>query len=95
ASVDQITVVSVEKQTLEVEKTKNKASQSAYLLASAYQIIVVSVEEQTLEVEKTEVVISHQEEDIGEASQTKESEEEVEQNKEEVVEGKDDDDGNS
>ncbi|KAF6136652.1 hypothetical protein GIB67_016108 [Kingdonia uniflora] len=94
-SVNQTTAASVEEQTLEVEKTKNEASQ-----ASAYQTTVVYVEEQTLEVEKTEVVISYQEEDVGEAShsiylQTKESKEEVEQNKEEVVEGKDDDDGNS
>ncbi|KAF6175930.1 hypothetical protein GIB67_003418 [Kingdonia uniflora] len=84
ASVNQIIVVSVEEQTLEVEKIKDEASQ-----ASADQITVVSVEEQTIEVAQTEVVISHQEEDVGEASQ------EVEQNKEEVVEGKDDDDRNS
>ncbi|KAF6146696.1 hypothetical protein GIB67_008982, partial [Kingdonia uniflora] len=84
ASIDQTIVVSVEEQTLE----------SIYLQASAYQTTTVSVEEHTPEVEKTEVVISHQEEDIDEASQTKESKEEVEQNKEEVVEGKDDDDGN-
>ncbi|KAF6134319.1 hypothetical protein GIB67_005711 [Kingdonia uniflora] len=36
--------------------------------ASADQITVASVEEQTMEVTKTEVVISHQEEDINEAS---------------------------
>ncbi|KAF6168350.1 hypothetical protein GIB67_018190, partial [Kingdonia uniflora] len=73
-----------EEQTLEVEKTKDEASQ-----ASAGQTTIVFVEEQTIEVAQTEVVISHQEED------TKENKEEVELNKEEVFEGKDDDNGNS
>ncbi|KAF6171926.1 hypothetical protein GIB67_011823 [Kingdonia uniflora] len=95
ASADQTTVVSFEEQTLDVEKTEDEASQ-----ASADQTTVVSVEERTIEVAQTEVVISHQEEDVGEASQyiylqSKESKEDVEQNKEEVVEGKDDDNGNS
>ncbi|KAF6145362.1 hypothetical protein GIB67_016823 [Kingdonia uniflora] len=58
ASADQTTVVSIEEQTLKVEKTEDEASQFVYL-------------------------------------QTKKSKEEVEQNKEEVFEGKDDDDGNS
>ncbi|KAF6161957.1 hypothetical protein GIB67_002740 [Kingdonia uniflora] len=58
ASVDQTTAISVEEQTLEVEKAKDEAYKSVYL-------------------------------------QTKKSKEEVEQNKEEVFEGKDDDDGNS
>ncbi|KAF6162104.1 hypothetical protein GIB67_008233 [Kingdonia uniflora] len=62
---------------------------------SADQTIVVSVEEQTIEVTQTKVVISHQEEDVGEASQSKKCKEKVEHNKEEVVEGKDDDNGNS
>ncbi|KAF6137549.1 hypothetical protein GIB67_031828 [Kingdonia uniflora] len=82
ASADQATIVSVEEQTLEVEKTDDEASQ-----ASADQTTAVSVGEQTIEAAQANVVISHQEEDVGEASQ-------VEQNKEEVVEGKDDDDGN-
>ncbi|KAF6167486.1 hypothetical protein GIB67_031687 [Kingdonia uniflora] len=70
--------------------------------ASADQITVVSIKEQTLEVKKTkdeasqvaqtDVVISHQEEHVGEAGQSKED---VEHNKEEVDEGKDDDDRNS
>ncbi|KAF6165307.1 hypothetical protein GIB67_042723 [Kingdonia uniflora] len=60
ASTDQTTTVSVEEQTVEVEKTEDEASQ-----ASAGQTIVVSVEEQTVEVAQTEVVISHQEEDVG------------------------------
>ncbi|KAF6157106.1 hypothetical protein GIB67_041567 [Kingdonia uniflora] len=81
ASADQITAVSVEEQTLEVEKIDDEASQT-----SANQTTTVSAEEQTIEVAQTDVVISHQEEDVGKASQ------EVEQNKEEVVEGKDDDD---
>ncbi|KAF6163548.1 hypothetical protein GIB67_002553 [Kingdonia uniflora] len=85
ASVDQITVISVEEQTIEVVKTEDEASQSVYLHASAEQATVVFVEKQTTEVTKIE----------DETSQTKESKEEVEQNKEEVVEGKDDDDGNS
>ncbi|KAF6137526.1 hypothetical protein GIB67_031805 [Kingdonia uniflora] len=87
ASVDQTTVVSVVEQTLEVKKTEDEASR-----ASIDQTTVVSVEEKIIEVAQTEEVISHQEEDVGEASQSKE---EVEQNKEEVVEGKDDNDGNS
>ncbi|KAF6141083.1 hypothetical protein GIB67_006528 [Kingdonia uniflora] len=66
ASADQTTTISVEEQTLEVEKTEDEASQ-----ASADQTTVVSAEEQTIE--------------------TKESKKEVEQNKEEVFEGKDDD----
>ncbi|KAF6148890.1 hypothetical protein GIB67_014261 [Kingdonia uniflora] len=104
ASAYQTTVVSVEEQTLEVEKTKDEASQ-----ASADQTIVVSAEEQTIEVVQTEVVISHQEEDVGEysnntkknlghyseASQTKKSKKEVEQNKEEMFKGNDDNDRNS
>ncbi|KAF6168265.1 hypothetical protein GIB67_018245, partial [Kingdonia uniflora] len=53
--------------------------------ASVEQTTIVSIEEQTLEVEKTE----------DEASWTKESKKEVEQNKEEVFKGKNDDDGNS
>ncbi|KAF6146565.1 hypothetical protein GIB67_008851 [Kingdonia uniflora] len=89
ASADQKIVVSVEEQTLEVEKTEDEASQ-----ASADQTTAVYVNEQTIEVAQTDVVISHQEEDAGKASQSKLSKEEVEQNKEEVVEGKDDDDGN-
>ncbi|KAF6164681.1 hypothetical protein GIB67_033897 [Kingdonia uniflora] len=72
ASADQTAVVSVEEQTLEVEKTEDEASQ-----ASAGQITVVFVEEQTIEVAQTEVVISHQKEDVVEASQTKESKDEV------------------
>ncbi|KAF6166918.1 hypothetical protein GIB67_020147 [Kingdonia uniflora] len=80
ASADQTTVVSVKEQTLDIEKTKDEASQ-----ASTNQTTVVSIEEQTIEVAQTEVVISHQEEDVGEASQSKESKQEVEQNKEEVV----------
>ncbi|KAF6167086.1 hypothetical protein GIB67_041341, partial [Kingdonia uniflora] len=89
ASADQTAVVFFEEQTLEVKKLEDKANQ-----ASADQTIVVSVEEQTIKVAQAEVVISHQEEDVGEASQTKKSKEEVEQNKEEVFKGKDDDDGN-
>ncbi|KAF6147366.1 hypothetical protein GIB67_003264 [Kingdonia uniflora] len=87
ASTDQTTTVSVKEQTMEVEKTEDEASQFVYLHASAYQITVVSVEEQTIEVAQTEVVIFHHEEDVDEASQSKES-------KVEVVEGKDDDNGN-
>ncbi|KAF6166332.1 hypothetical protein GIB67_015878, partial [Kingdonia uniflora] len=83
ASADQTTVVSIEEQTLEIKKTKDKASQ-----ASADQTAVVFVEEQTIEVAQTDVAISHQEEDVGEASQSKES-------KEEVAEGKEDDNRNS
>ncbi|KAF6177057.1 hypothetical protein GIB67_015932 [Kingdonia uniflora] len=73
------------------------------LEASSDQTTTVSVKEQTIEVEKTEdeakvaqteVVIYHQEEDVDEASQSKKSKENVKQNKKEVVEGKDDDDGN-
>ncbi|KAF6163124.1 hypothetical protein GIB67_024988, partial [Kingdonia uniflora] len=56
--------ISVGEQTLEVEKNKDEASQ-----ASAGQKTVISVKEQTTEVAQTKVVISHQEEDIGEASQ--------------------------
>ncbi|KAF6159455.1 hypothetical protein GIB67_032226, partial [Kingdonia uniflora] len=48
ASADQTTVISVEEQTLEDEKTKDEASQ-----ASVDQTTVVSVEEQTPEDEKT------------------------------------------
>ncbi|KAF6144040.1 hypothetical protein GIB67_037713, partial [Kingdonia uniflora] len=59
ANADQTTVVSVEEQTLK----------SVYLQASADQTTVISVEEQTIEVTQTEKVISHQEEDVGEASQ--------------------------
>ncbi|KAF6173685.1 hypothetical protein GIB67_000587 [Kingdonia uniflora] len=80
ASADQTTAVFVEKQTLEVKKTKDEASQVTYLFFA--------------EVVQTEVVIFYQGEDVGEASQNKKSKDEVEQNKEEVVEGKDDDDGN-
>ncbi|KAF6156262.1 hypothetical protein GIB67_008032 [Kingdonia uniflora] len=80
ASADQTTVVSIEEQTLEVEKTEDEASQ-----ASADQTTAVSVEKQTIEVAQTEVVISHQEEDVGEASQSKESKNKVNHNKEEVV----------
>ncbi|KAF6165829.1 hypothetical protein GIB67_012726, partial [Kingdonia uniflora] len=69
ASADQTTIVSVEEQTLEVEKTEDEASQFIYLHASANQTTVVSVVEQTIEVTQAEVVISHQEEDVGEASQ--------------------------
>ncbi|KAF6176748.1 hypothetical protein GIB67_031559, partial [Kingdonia uniflora] len=90
ANADHTTDVSVEEQTLEIEKTEDKASQ-----ASAYQTITIFIEEQTIEVAQTEVVISHQEEDVGKASQTKKSKEEVEQNKKVVLKGKDDDDGNS
>ncbi|KAF6144366.1 hypothetical protein GIB67_024593 [Kingdonia uniflora] len=64
ACADQITIVSVEEQTMEIEKTKDEASQ-----ASADQTIAIFVEEQTIEVTQTEVVISYQEEDVGEASQ--------------------------
>ncbi|KAF6177103.1 hypothetical protein GIB67_015978 [Kingdonia uniflora] len=77
-------------QTLEVEKIEDEASQ-----ASTDQTTVVSVEEQTIEVVQTDIVISHQKNDVGKASQSKKSKEEVEQNKEEVAEGKDDDDRNS
>ncbi|KAF6150302.1 hypothetical protein GIB67_034001 [Kingdonia uniflora] len=66
--VNQTTVVSVEEQTLEVEKIEDEASQVTYLFF-ADQTTSVSVEEQTIEVAQTEVVISRQEEDIGEASQ--------------------------
>ncbi|KAF6154479.1 hypothetical protein GIB67_028371 [Kingdonia uniflora] len=94
SSTDQTTVVSIEEQTLEVEKIKDEASQ-----AIADQTTVVYIEEQTIEVAQTDIVIPHQEEDVGEASQSKEeveqNKEEVEQNKEEVIKGKDDDDGNS
>ncbi|KAF6161526.1 hypothetical protein GIB67_009405, partial [Kingdonia uniflora] len=54
ASVDPTIAVSVEEQTLE---------------ASAGQTTAVSVEEQTIEVAQIEVVISHQGEDVGKASQ--------------------------
>ncbi|KAF6165632.1 hypothetical protein GIB67_020018 [Kingdonia uniflora] len=50
---------------------------------------VVDEAYQNIKVVQTDVVISHHEEDIGEASQSKD---EVEQNKEEVVDGEDDDD---
>ncbi|KAF6135706.1 hypothetical protein GIB67_028277 [Kingdonia uniflora] len=66
ASADQTTVIYVEEQTLEVEKTKDEASQ-----ACTDQTTVVSVEEQTIKAAQTKVVISHQEEDIGKASQSK------------------------
>ncbi|KAF6171084.1 hypothetical protein GIB67_010952, partial [Kingdonia uniflora] len=94
ASADQTTIVSVEEQTLEVEKTEDEASP-----ASAGQTTVIFVVEQTIKVVQTEVVISYQEEDVDEASHVTyhlitESKEEEEQNKEEVFEGKDDDDGN-
>ncbi|KAF6151688.1 hypothetical protein GIB67_001971 [Kingdonia uniflora] len=55
-------------QILEVEKTEDEASQSIYLQASTDQTTVVSTEEQTIEVVQTDLVIFHQEEDIGEAS---------------------------
>ncbi|KAF6161281.1 hypothetical protein GIB67_009168 [Kingdonia uniflora] len=90
ASVNQTIDVSAEEQTLEVEKTEDEANQ-----ASVDQTTVISVEEQTIEITQTEVVIFHQEEDVGEASQSKENKEEVEHNKEEVIEGKDNGDGNS
>ncbi|KAF6170632.1 hypothetical protein GIB67_020194 [Kingdonia uniflora] len=64
ASTDQTTLISVEEQTIEVVKTEDEAS-----LASADQTTVVFVEKQTIEVVKIEVVISHQEEDVDEASQ--------------------------
>ncbi|KAF6151375.1 hypothetical protein GIB67_012235, partial [Kingdonia uniflora] len=57
-------IVSTKEQTLEVIKTKDEASQ-----ASADQRTVISIEEQTIEVTQTEVVIIHQEKDVGEASQ--------------------------
>ncbi|KAF6154847.1 hypothetical protein GIB67_033876, partial [Kingdonia uniflora] len=95
ASADQTTVVSAKEQTLEVRKTEDEASQSVYLLASTDQTTIASIEEQTIKVVQTNVVISHQEEDVGETSQSKESKKEVEHNKEEVVERKVDDDGNS
>ncbi|KAF6150898.1 hypothetical protein GIB67_020981 [Kingdonia uniflora] len=84
ASSDQTTDVSVEEQPMEVTKTEDEDCQSAYLPASAEQANAKSIEEQITEVVKTE----------DEASQTKESKENVEQSKEEVVEGKDDDDRN-
>ncbi|KAF6163800.1 hypothetical protein GIB67_016140 [Kingdonia uniflora] len=84
ASTDQTNVVSVKEQIVEVKKVKDEACQ-----ASEDQIIVVSTEEQTIEVTETDVVISHQEEDVGEASLYI-----YLKSKEEVVEGKDDDDGN-
>ncbi|KAF6173163.1 hypothetical protein GIB67_028461, partial [Kingdonia uniflora] len=40
ASADQIAVVSVEEQTLEVEKTKDKASQHIYISLSYFDISV-------------------------------------------------------
>ncbi|KAF6172230.1 hypothetical protein GIB67_024852 [Kingdonia uniflora] len=55
---------------------------------------VVSEAYQTKE-NKEEVEQSKEEEDVNKGSQTKESKEEVEKSKEVVVEGKDDDDGNS
>ncbi|KAF6170973.1 hypothetical protein GIB67_014790 [Kingdonia uniflora] len=64
ASADQITTVSVEEQTLEVKKTKDEASQ-----ASAGQTTVVFIKKQTIVVVQTEVVIYHQEKDVGETSQ--------------------------
>ncbi|KAF6146889.1 hypothetical protein GIB67_018542 [Kingdonia uniflora] len=73
ASTDQTTALSVEEQTLEVKRTKDEASQ-----ASADQTTAVYVEEQTIKVAQTDVVISHQKEDVGEASQSKEGKEEVE-----------------
>ncbi|KAF6169174.1 hypothetical protein GIB67_013604, partial [Kingdonia uniflora] len=84
ASADLTTTVSVEEQTLDVEKIEDEASQ-----ASADQTTTVSFDEQNIEVAQTEVVISHQEKDIGEASQyiylkSKKSKEEVEQNKKEI-----------
>ncbi|KAF6154595.1 hypothetical protein GIB67_022330, partial [Kingdonia uniflora] len=48
-----------------------------------------------VEVVKTDIVFFNQEEVAGEAYQSKKSKEEVEQNKEKVVEGKDGDDRNS
>ncbi|KAF6135116.1 hypothetical protein GIB67_040427 [Kingdonia uniflora] len=80
ASPDQTTAISAEEQTIEVVKTEDKFGQ-----ASIEQATVVFIEEQTTEVAKTE----------DEASQTKKSKEKVEQSKGEVLEGKDDDDGNS
>ncbi|KAF6137564.1 hypothetical protein GIB67_031843 [Kingdonia uniflora] len=59
------------------------------------EVVGEAYQEQTIEVAQTKVVISHQEEDVGEASQSKNSKEEVEHNKEEVFQGKDDDDRNS
>ncbi|KAF6139825.1 hypothetical protein GIB67_009672 [Kingdonia uniflora] len=56
-------------------------------MASTDQTAAVFIEEETIEVVKNEVVISHQEEDVDKASQSKE---EVEQSKEEAVKGKDD-----
>ncbi|KAF6140593.1 hypothetical protein GIB67_013886 [Kingdonia uniflora] len=64
ASANQTTDVYVKEQTLEAEKTEDEASQ-----ASTDQIINVSVVEQTIEVAQTEVVVSYQEEDVGEGSQ--------------------------
>ncbi|KAF6156053.1 hypothetical protein GIB67_010977 [Kingdonia uniflora] len=82
ASSDKTTAISVKVQTLEVKIIEDEASQ-----ASTDQTTVVSVEKQTIEVAQTDVVFFHQKEDDGEASQSKESKEEVEHNKEEVVEG--------
>ncbi|KAF6154047.1 hypothetical protein GIB67_018969 [Kingdonia uniflora] len=54
----------------DVEKDgKEKESEEEQPQTSADQTTAVSVEEQTIEVAQTEVVISHQEEDVGEASQ--------------------------
>ncbi|KAF6167797.1 hypothetical protein GIB67_027575, partial [Kingdonia uniflora] len=63
-SANQTTAVSVEEQTLEVEKTEDETSQT-----SADQTTAMSVEELTIEVAQTKVVVSHHEEDVGEASQ--------------------------
>ncbi|KAF6143286.1 hypothetical protein GIB67_039069, partial [Kingdonia uniflora] len=92
--VDQTTDASVEEQTMEDKKIEDEASQ-----ASTDQTTAASIEEQIIEVAQTEVVISHQENDVDDVSQSiylqsKESKEEVEQNKEKVIKGKDNDDGN-
>ncbi|KAF6159259.1 hypothetical protein GIB67_032030 [Kingdonia uniflora] len=52
-----------------IKKDVHHANESTYLHASADQKTFVSLEEQTIEVAQTEVVISHREEDVSEASQ--------------------------
>ncbi|KAF6174997.1 hypothetical protein GIB67_026485 [Kingdonia uniflora] len=80
------------------EAYQASADQTTAVFVEEHTMEVAKTEDkasQTTEVVKTEVVISHQEEDVDEASQTKESKKEVEQSKDEGVEGNDDDDGNS
>ncbi|KAF6137081.1 hypothetical protein GIB67_030845 [Kingdonia uniflora] len=83
--VEEKTMVVVEVYTMvvaEVEKTDIVFFNLEEVVGEDYQASVdqttaVSIEEQTTEIAKIEVVISHQEEDVDETSQTKESKEEV------------------